>query len=58
MALAFINLANNTCVSIVDEDLEVQADSVGASPSSLSDKQKIEPVGCNVPQGFPDHKIL
>jgi hypothetical protein len=49
MALAVINLANNA---------EVQADSVEASPSNLSDKQEIEPVGCNVPQGFPDHEIL
>jgi hypothetical protein len=58
MALAIINLANNTEVSIVDEDPEVQADSVVASPSSLNDKQEIEPVGWDVPQGFPDHKIL
>jgi hypothetical protein len=49
MKLAIINLANNT---------EVQADSVEASPSSLNDKQEIEPVGCDVPQGFPDHEIL
>ncbi len=49
MALAIINLVNNT---------EVQADSVEASPSSLNDKQEIEPVGCDVPQGFPDHEIL
>jgi hypothetical protein len=49
MVLAIINLANNT---------EVQADSVEALPSSLNDKQEIEPVGCDVPQGFPDHKIL
>jgi Ulp1 family protease len=47
MALAIINLENNT---------EVQADSVEDSPSSLNDKQEIEPVGCNYPQGFPDHK--
>jgi hypothetical protein len=46
MTLAVINLANN---SIVDEDPEVQADSVVALPSSLNDKQEIEPVGCNVP---------
>jgi hypothetical protein len=38
MSLAVINLANNTDVSIVDEDPEVQAYSVGASPSSLNDK--------------------
>jgi hypothetical protein len=49
MALAIINLANNT---------EVQADSVEDSPSSLNDKQEIEPDGCNIPQGFPDHEIL
>ncbi len=49
MAPAIINLANNT---------EVQANSVEDSPSSLNDKQEIEPVGCDVPQGFSDHKIL
>jgi hypothetical protein len=49
MALAIINLANNT---------EGQADSVEASPSSLNDEQEIEPVGCDVPQDFPDHEIL
>jgi hypothetical protein len=54
MALAVINLANFTDVSIVDKDPEDQADSVGASPSSLNDKQEIAPVGCDVPQGFPD----
>ncbi len=58
MALAVINLANNTDVSIFDEDPEVQADSVGASPSSSNRKQEIKPVGYNFPQGFPDHKIL
>jgi hypothetical protein len=58
MSLAVLNLANDTDVSIVDEDPKVQADSVVASPSSLNDKQEIEPVGCNVPQGSPDHKIL
>jgi hypothetical protein len=57
-ALAVINLENNTHITIVDEDPEVQADSVGASPSSLNDKQEIEPVECNIPQGFLDHKIL
>jgi hypothetical protein len=49
MALAIINLANNT---------EVQADSVEDSSSSSNDIQEIEPVGCDVPQGFPDHEIL
>jgi hypothetical protein len=58
MALAVINLANNTYLSIVNEDPEVQADSVGASPSSLNDKHELEPVGCDVSQGFPDHEIL
>jgi hypothetical protein len=58
MAFAVINLANATDISIIDKDPEVQADFVGASPSSINDKQEIEPVGCNVPQGFPDHKIL
>jgi hypothetical protein len=49
MALANINFANNT---------KVQADSVEDSSSSSNDIQEIEPVGCDVPQGFPDHKIL
>jgi hypothetical protein len=49
MALAIINLANNT---------EVQADSVEDSSSSSNDIQEIEPVGYDVPQGFPDHEIL
>ncbi len=60
MALAVINLANanKTHVGIVDEDPEIQAYSVRASLSSLNDKQEIEPVGCDVPQGIPDHEIL
>jgi hypothetical protein len=49
MALAIIYFANNT---------EVQADSVEDSSSSSNDRQEIEPVGCNVSQGFPDHEIL
>jgi hypothetical protein len=49
MALAIINLANNT---------EVQAYSVEDLSSSSNDIQEIEPVGCDVPRGFPDHKIL
>ncbi len=49
MALAIINFANNT---------EVHADSVEYSSSSSNDIQEIEPVGCDVSQGFPDHKIL
>jgi hypothetical protein len=49
MALAIINLANNT---------EVQADSVEDSSSSSNDVQEIEPVGCDISWGFPDHKIL
>ncbi len=48
-ALAIINLANNT---------EVQANSVDDSSSSSNDIQEIELVGCDVSQGFPDHKIL
>jgi hypothetical protein len=48
MALAIINFANNT---------EVQADSVEDSSSSSNDRQEIEPVGCDVSQSFPDHKI-
>jgi Ulp1 family protease len=58
MAFAAINLANHTYISIIYEDPEVQANSAGASPSSLNDNQEIEPVGCNVSQSFPDHKIL
>jgi hypothetical protein len=58
MTLADINLSNDTDVSISNKDSEVQADSVGASLSSLNDKQEIEPVGCDVPQGFPVHKKL
>jgi hypothetical protein len=49
MALAIINFANNT---------EVQADSVEDSSSSSNDRQEVEPVGCDVSQGFPDHEIL
>jgi hypothetical protein len=49
MALAIINCANNT---------EVQADPVEDSSSSSNDIQKIEPVGCDVSQGFPGHEIL
>jgi hypothetical protein len=49
MALAIINLAYNT---------EVLADFVEDSSSSSNDIQEIEPVGCDVSQGFPDHKIL
>ncbi len=49
MALAIINCANNT---------EVQADSVEDSSSSSNDIQLMEPVGCDVSQGFPDHEIL
>ncbi len=49
MALIIINFVNNT---------EVQADSVEDSSSSSNDRQEIEPVGCDVFQGFPDHKIL
>jgi hypothetical protein len=49
MALAIINLVNNT---------EVQADSVDDSSSNSNDIQEIEPVGCDVSQGFPDHEIL
>jgi hypothetical protein len=49
MALAIINFANNT---------EVQADSVEDSSSSSNDIEEIEPVGCDVFQGFPDHEIL
>ncbi len=49
MALAIINFANNT---------EVQADSVEDSSSSSNNRQEIEPVGCDVSQGFPDHEIL
>jgi hypothetical protein len=49
MALAIINFANNT---------EVQADSVEDSSSSSNDRQEIEPVGCDVSQGFSDHEIL
>ncbi len=49
MALAIISFANNT---------EVQADSVEDSSSSSNDRQEIEPVGCDVSQGFPDHEIL
>ncbi len=58
MALAVINLANNTDVGIVKEDPEVQANFVGASPSSLNGKQELEIVGCDVLQGSADHKIL
>jgi hypothetical protein len=54
MALAIMNL-----VSIWDEDSEVNADSVGAAPSSLNDKQEEETVlVSNVPQGSPHHDIL
>jgi hypothetical protein len=49
MALAIINFVNNT---------EIQADSVEDSSSSSNDRQEIEPVGCDVSQGFLDHKIL
>ncbi len=45
-------------VSIVDEDSRLHADSVGASLSSLNDKQEIETVGRNITQGSPDHVIL
>jgi hypothetical protein len=49
MVLKIINLENNT---------EVQAYSVDDSSSSSNDIQEIEPVGCDVSQGFPDHGIL
>ncbi len=49
MALAIMNCANNT---------EVQANSVKDSSSSSNTIQNIEPVGFDVSQGFPDHKIL
>ena len=49
MALAIINLANNT---------EVQADSVEDSSSGSNGIEEIEPNGCDVSQGFPDHEIL
>jgi hypothetical protein len=48
---------NGTCNHLLN-NTEIQADSVEDSPSSLNDKQEIEQVGCNVPQGFPDHEIL
>ncbi len=49
MALAIIICANNT---------EVQADPVEDSSSSSNTIQNIEPVGFDVSQDFPDHKIL
>jgi hypothetical protein len=52
MALTVVNLVNNTQVSIANEDPKVQADSVGASPSSLNDKQEIDQLGVMLLKAF------
>jgi hypothetical protein len=58
MALAIFNFGNDTVVSIVNEDSEVHADSIGIAPSRLNGNQEIATVRRDVPQGSPFHNII